>query len=96
MANTVIPGNRACACGQQAREPFTHATAPLAKAVSSLAHALGLEVIAEGVETDEQRAFLLENGCQLYQGYLCGRPMAVSALEALLVHALPGGDAPPA
>jgi EAL domain-containing protein (putative c-di-GMP-specific phosphodiesterase class I) len=70
--------------------------AAIVRTIIAMAHALGLEVIAEGVETEAQRAFLLENGCLLYQGYLCGRPMTVSALEALLTHALPSGDALPA
>ena len=73
-----------------------HTDAVIVRTIIAMAQALGLEVIAEGVETDAQRAFLLENGCLLYQGYLCGRPMTVSALEALLVHALPGSEAPPA
>ncbi|MCB1973647.1 MAG: EAL domain-containing protein, partial [Burkholderiaceae bacterium] len=34
----------------------------------------GLEVVAEGVEAQGQRKFLLRNGCQRFQGYLFGRP----------------------
>lgn len=70
--------------------------AVIVRTIIAMAQSLGIEVIAEGVETDTQRSFLVDNGCLLHQGYLCGRPMAVSALEALLVHALPGGDVPPA
>ena len=58
--------------------------AAIVRTIIAMAHALGLEVIAEGVETDAQRTFLLENGCLLYQGYLCGRPMDVGTFEALL------------
>jgi EAL domain-containing protein (putative c-di-GMP-specific phosphodiesterase class I) len=48
-----------------------------------MAHTLGMDVIAEGVETDSQNAFLKEYGCLLYQGYLYGRPMPIDAFEAL-------------
>lgn len=41
----------------------------------AMAHKLGLEVVAEGVETDAQRAFLTATGCDEVQGYLYGRPM---------------------
>ena len=58
--------------------------AAIVRTIIAMAHALRLEVIAEGVETDAQRTFLLENGCLLYQGYLCGRPMDVGTFEALL------------
>lgn len=45
--------------------------------IIGLAIKLGMEVIAEGVETDAQRAFLQEHGCSVCQGYLLGRPMAL-------------------
>ena len=46
----------------------------IASAIVGLGHKLGLEVIAEGVETQEQLAFLREDGCDVIQGYLVGRP----------------------
>jgi len=48
--------------------------AAIACTVIALAHSLGLEVVAEGVEAQGQRKFLLRNGCQRFQGYLFGRP----------------------
>ncbi len=47
----------------------------LVQAVVQLAGALGIRVVAEGVETDAQRQFLHQSGCQVLQGYLLGRPM---------------------
>ena len=46
------------------------------RAILALAGTLGIETIAEGVETEEQRSALIELGCHLGQGYLLGRPMA--------------------
>ena len=52
--------------------------------IITMAHSLGLGVIAEGVETEEQRQFLLENKCMHYQGYLFSKPVAIDEFEALL------------
>jgi EAL domain-containing protein (putative c-di-GMP-specific phosphodiesterase class I) len=49
--------------------------AAIAETIIKLGETLGLSVIAEGVETDEQHAFLESLGCQGFQGYLFGRPM---------------------
>ena len=48
--------------------------ATIACTIVTLARSLGLDVVAEGVETEGQRAFLLRNGCRQFQGYLFGRP----------------------
>lgn len=55
------------------------------KAVILMGRALGLEVIAEGVETLEQRDILIEFGCQQLQGYLFGRPAPIEEFETLLL-----------
>jgi diguanylate cyclase (GGDEF)-like protein len=52
--------------------------------IVSLAHTLGLKVIAEGVEEDEQRTLLKELGCDQIQGYLTGRPMSAEKIAPLL------------
>jgi EAL domain-containing protein (putative c-di-GMP-specific phosphodiesterase class I) len=49
--------------------------AAIARTILGLGHTLGLDVIAEGVETQDQRDFLARNGCRAYQGYLFGRPV---------------------
>ncbi len=53
-------------------------------AVIDLAHGLGLEVVAEGVETPEQATFLTARGCEYAQGYLFGRPVGPEQFEATL------------
>ena len=45
---------------------------------------LDLEVLAEGVETEAQKALLIAHGCDLYQGYLLARPMPVADFEHTL------------
>ena len=61
--------------------------AAIARTILALGHTLGLEVIAEGVETAAQHAFLAHIGCDVFQGYLFGRP--VPQLDALGAPALP-------
>ncbi|RYE09079.1 MAG: EAL domain-containing protein [Hyphomicrobiales bacterium] len=56
----------------------------IVQAMVTLAHALKIEVTAEGVETEGQRSVLLDLGCNVYQGYLLSPPIAPPALEQLL------------
>lgn len=56
----------------------------IAQAIISLSRTMGLSVIAEGVETEEQRAFLASLGCHSYQGYLFSRPLPIFEFEARL------------
>ena len=56
----------------------------IVQTIIGMASNLGLDVMAEGVETLEQKEFLAFHGCRFYQGYLFGRPMLVAQLEALL------------
>ncbi|MBN2894832.1 MAG: PAS domain S-box protein [Campylobacterales bacterium] len=58
----------------------------MARSIIALAKNMNLEVIAEGVEREEQKAFLLTNGCFEIQGYLYGRPMPSKEIEKLLGH----------
>ena len=55
--------------------------AAIARTIVSLAHSLGLSVIAEGVETEAQRDFLVAHGCHSFQGYLYSRPGPVENLR---------------
>ena len=63
------------------------ADAAIVEGVIRLAHALGLEAVAEGVETPEQRARLQALGCEFGQGYLWAKPMAPQALSTWLEEA---------
>ena len=56
----------------------------VARTVLQLGQQLGMEVIAEGVETREQLALLLEMGCQRFQGYLFSKPLAAADCTAWL------------
>ncbi len=55
-------------------------SATLVKAIVALGHGLGIEVVAEGVETDEQAAMLREFGCDTIQGYLISRPVPAEGI----------------
>jgi diguanylate cyclase (GGDEF)-like protein len=64
--------------------PDDHSDGQIVTAVLAMAQALGLSVIAEGVETPEQLSTLHQLGCPIAQGFLLGRPQTVEAVEALL------------
>jgi EAL domain-containing protein (putative c-di-GMP-specific phosphodiesterase class I) len=59
----------------------------LVGAALDLASALGMTAVAEGVETEQQRAFLVERGCALAQGFHLARPLPVDEATALLSRA---------
>ncbi|MBU0689531.1 MAG: EAL domain-containing protein [Gammaproteobacteria bacterium] len=58
--------------------------ATMVQTIISLATHFKLNVIAEGVETEDQLAFLRQNGCMAYQGYLFSKPLPIEAFEELL------------
>jgi EAL domain-containing protein (putative c-di-GMP-specific phosphodiesterase class I) len=53
--------------------------------VVTLAHSLGVPLVAEGIETPEQRAALTAMGCDQAQGYLFAKPMPAPDLEQFLI-----------
>lgn len=69
--------------------PNGHEDLSMMHAIIGAAHAMGLSVVAEGVETEEQRGLLALLGCDAGQGFLHSRPMSSSALAGLLPHAPP-------
>ncbi|MGB7598553.1 MAG: EAL domain-containing protein, partial [Gallionella sp.] len=56
----------------------------MVRTIAAMAQSLNMDVIAEGVETEEQRQFLMDSGCPHYQGYLFGRPVPIEQFEASL------------
>ncbi len=58
--------------------------AAITTAIIAMAHALGLKVVGEGIETDAQRQVLLEQGCDEMQGYLFSHPMPPEQLAPIL------------
>ncbi len=64
---------------------------PIIQAVISLAHGLGIDVVAEGIETAAQLACLRDLGCDRGQGFAFARPLPPDDLEAMLARS---GDTP--
>ena len=58
--------------------------AAIASTIVALAHHMGLDVIAEGVETKAQADLLISIGCCAFQGYLYGKPLPLAQFEQLL------------
>ena len=73
--------------------PASHRDAMVAQTIIAMGRGLGLEVIAEGVETAAQRDFLVAHGCHSFQGYLFGRPLPVHEFEARVLAALVAAEA---
>jgi len=61
-----------------------HNDKTIVQAIITMGEALGLNIIAEGVETEAQRTQLIRNGCDTFQGYLFGKPLPIGQLDALL------------
>ena len=64
--------------------PGNHNDEIIAQTIISMGQSLGLRVVAEGVETEEQRVFLEAHGCHAYQGYLFSRPVPLEEFSAQL------------
>jgi EAL domain-containing protein (putative c-di-GMP-specific phosphodiesterase class I) len=58
--------------------------AAIVRAILAMSHTLGLQVIAEGVETQAQRDFLVQNHCMAYQGFLFGKPTPIAGWDHFL------------
>jgi len=65
--------------------PLSEGDMKITSAIISMAHSLNLKVVAEGIETDSQRKFLIEQNCDIGQGYLFGKPVPIDQLKEVLV-----------
>lgn len=63
-----------------------HSDAVIAQTIIGMGNNLGMEIIAEGVETEEQRTFLQRHGCPIFQGYLFSKPVPIEELKTMLEH----------
>jgi len=64
--------------------PFQQDDMEIAATIVAMGHILGFKVLAEGVETPEQLAFLQEKGCDMYQGHIKSRPIPAEEFAELL------------
>jgi len=69
--------------------PSVRQNAAIVGAIIVLGRELGMKVVAEGVETKEQLAFLVQRRCDEFQGYLCSRPAPADAFALLVRRSLP-------
>nr|WP_225563058.1 EAL domain-containing protein [Rhodanobacter sp. DHG33] len=67
-----------------ARLPDDANDAMVARTIIGMGRGLGLQVVAEGVETEAQQNFLMAEGCEVFQGYLISRPMPLQMFERIL------------
>ena len=70
--------------------------AAICSAIIAMAQQLGLKVIAEGIETEEQIQYLHKNGCDMGQGFFLGKPMTASDFAATLTLREPAAKRQPA
>ena len=68
-------------------------TSAIIQSIVTLGHALGMKVLAEGVETDEQRVLLRLAGCDEMQGYLFAKPRPAATIDKLLARPASGRPA---
>ena len=76
--------------------PHDAGSAAIARAIIEMARSMGMRTVAEGVETEAQRAWMVAHGCQALQGYLLARPMPGAALPGWLASFSPSSPSPAA
>ena len=69
--------------------PHGKGAGTMVSAIIQLAHSLGMDSLAEGIETEEQYRFLVERGCRLGQGFYFARPVPADGIQALAVQTTP-------
>ncbi len=74
--------------------PYNQDDVAITRAIISMAQSLGLEIVAEGVETPEQMQFLRESGCELSQGFFFGHAVPPEKIGPMMQHAMASGLEP--